>query len=401
MDDPHLLATTLFEEIVELGYTGGYSTFTRALRKQQARPVCGECQETGPTGSGPAAARSSEQAIRFDWLELPTPPAGWGCGNQVHLLLGLLTPSGRWRGALAADEELPQLVEAMEHVLRRLGGTPECWRFDRTPAVHSPSTGQLTPDFRQVARYYGVRVEYRPRDDRPSPAYDTVEEIARNWWHAIGRDSTVQAAQDSLDRLASRLEAPGSTADGAPAADDPRAATQGLRALPPAPFPIWIHARRTVDAQGLVPFEGNFYAVPEHLVGAVVEVRRRLDEPYLSIAATAGAVIARYALAPAGAGSVVVERSGVVVVLERHPTPVQPDVPACRQLTPRPLSEQALAEADALRGSAEHPSSDGRPADSASPDPPSDHPPPDHPTVCRQRAAPGSTTGRVPPQRER
>ena len=29
-DDPHLWASTLFDEVVELGYAGVYSTFTRA-----------------------------------------------------------------------------------------------------------------------------------------------------------------------------------------------------------------------------------------------------------------------------------------------------------------------------------------------------------------------------------
>ncbi|MGX4695264.1 terminase gpP N-terminus-related DNA-binding protein [Streptomyces sp. JNUCC 63] len=32
-DDPHLWATTLFDEVRELGYEGAYSTFTRALRR--------------------------------------------------------------------------------------------------------------------------------------------------------------------------------------------------------------------------------------------------------------------------------------------------------------------------------------------------------------------------------
>ncbi|WP_051450407.1 hypothetical protein [Actinospica robiniae] len=42
-DDPHLQASTLFEELVELGYPGAYSTFTRALRRQDLRPHCHIC----------------------------------------------------------------------------------------------------------------------------------------------------------------------------------------------------------------------------------------------------------------------------------------------------------------------------------------------------------------------
>ncbi|MFC4506636.1 MULTISPECIES: hypothetical protein [Streptomyces] len=32
-DDPHLWASTLFDEVTALGYQGAYSTFTRALRR--------------------------------------------------------------------------------------------------------------------------------------------------------------------------------------------------------------------------------------------------------------------------------------------------------------------------------------------------------------------------------
>ncbi|MFE6848269.1 hypothetical protein [Streptomyces sp. NPDC057686] len=39
-DDPHLWASTLFDEVTELGYEGAYSTFTRALRRYQVRPHC-------------------------------------------------------------------------------------------------------------------------------------------------------------------------------------------------------------------------------------------------------------------------------------------------------------------------------------------------------------------------
>lgn len=45
-DDPHLQASTLFEELVELDYPGAYSTFTRALRRQDLRPRCQVCNGT-------------------------------------------------------------------------------------------------------------------------------------------------------------------------------------------------------------------------------------------------------------------------------------------------------------------------------------------------------------------
>ncbi len=43
-DDPHLHATTLFEELTELGYQSSYSAFTAALRRHSLRPDCEICR---------------------------------------------------------------------------------------------------------------------------------------------------------------------------------------------------------------------------------------------------------------------------------------------------------------------------------------------------------------------
>ena len=37
-DDPHLWASTLFDELTALGYAGSYPSFTRALRMRKLRP---------------------------------------------------------------------------------------------------------------------------------------------------------------------------------------------------------------------------------------------------------------------------------------------------------------------------------------------------------------------------
>ena len=42
-DDRHVWATTLFDEVGELGYPGSYPSFTRALRVRGLRPGCAAC----------------------------------------------------------------------------------------------------------------------------------------------------------------------------------------------------------------------------------------------------------------------------------------------------------------------------------------------------------------------
>src|SRR5664280_429026 len=77
--DPHLWASTLFDELTALGYAGSYPSFTRALRMRRLRPHCEPC----------AASRGRDAALiahppgaktQWDWLELPNPPAAWGWG---------------------------------------------------------------------------------------------------------------------------------------------------------------------------------------------------------------------------------------------------------------------------------------------------------------------------------
>jgi transposase len=44
-DDPHLWSSTLFTELVELGYAGAYSSLNRALRRHNLRPDCQICRQ--------------------------------------------------------------------------------------------------------------------------------------------------------------------------------------------------------------------------------------------------------------------------------------------------------------------------------------------------------------------
>ncbi len=305
-DDAHVRATVLFDEIVELGYPCAYSTFTRALRRHRRRTTCEHCQGDA---DGTVTRYPAAEEVRFAWLRFPDPPAGWGGGSHAHLLVGSLAQAGRWGAVLAENEEFPHLVEAMDSVLRRLGGTAGVWRIDRTPAARSPETGRVTPALAEVARYYRVEVS-RPacRCDRYAVADEGPGSSARHWWHTVRRDTRLQVAQESLDRLAQRTG--GRRAVGRAV----RAAADGLLDLPATPFPARIRAVRSVTSQGLISFRGNVYAVPPDLSGAQVEVRWRLGEPCLSIVTPRGAVIARHALAPHWAGRTVT--AGRPIVLE-------------------------------------------------------------------------------------
>ncbi|WP_354639353.1 Mu transposase domain-containing protein [Kitasatospora camelliae] len=341
-DDPHLPATALFEEVAELGYHGGYSTFTRALRRNRLRPSCARCRPR--VALDPPGEPVEGEELRFSWSPLAPPTPGSPLGAGPYLLTGSLRDPRRSRSALADGSEFPHLVEALDLVLRRLGGTAPRWRFDRTEPVCCPTTGRLAPAFAQVGRYYGVEITLDPADRTagPDPVHEAVIGRCLSLAGGRGAQPVPQEPGGAPAREAEPVGAPPAPVDGA--ADGAR-----LLDLPPVPFPARVHAFRMVDPEGMVAFRGNRYAVPPDLAGAVVQVRHRLDEPYLSIAATGGAVITRHLLAPRGAGMQVTDLGGAIV-LERSPRLQLTGTPPCPDgATRRPLSPEATAEAEALR----------------------------------------------------
>jgi transposase len=348
-DDPHLWAVTLHDEVVDLGYSGGYSTFTRALRVLRLRPHCEPC----------AASRGRDHAIidhppgeetQWDWVELPDPPPGWGVGSHAHLLVGALSHSGRWRGVLADSEDLPHLAEAIDAVVARLGGLTRRWRFDRMSTVCAPS-GRLNAAFAAVAKYYTVAVDVCParHGNRKGVVEKANHAAAQRWWRTLSDRESVTAAQAGLDKRCCALDARRRVRDGQRLTVADLAAGEGLRPPPPAPYPVQLEVVRTVTAQALVSFRGSSYSVTPGLSGSQVLVRHRLGADTLTIATAGGAVVAEHRRMPDGAGAVV-RAEHHVVALETAVLKNFSDARPCKHKTRRPPSAASMSEAARLRG---------------------------------------------------
>ena len=205
-DDPHLWATALFDEVVALGYEGSYPSFTRGLRTWALRPHCEPCQAS--TGRDHAIIDHPAGAeTQFDWLELPDPPTSWGWGTTAHLFVGALSHSSRWRAALAESEDQPHLVEALDKVVRRLGGCTKTWRFDRMATVCHPPSGRITDTFGPVAKYYGVGIDICPsrHGNRKGVVEKGNHSLAQRWWRTLADDLDPAQAQSSLDEFCARV----------------------------------------------------------------------------------------------------------------------------------------------------------------------------------------------------
>ena len=353
-EDPHLWATTLFDELGELGFTGSYPTLTRQIRARGLRPVCADCARVGDRAAAVIEHPPGDE-IQWDWVDLPDAPAQWGWGPTARLLVGVLAHSGRWRGLLLEAQTQPHLIDGIDRICRGLGGTTRAWRFDRMATVCHPASGQVSASFAAVATHYGVQIWICPprSGNRKGIVEKAVHVAAQRWWRTLPDDLSVEAAQARLDTWCTtrgdtrkRRDSHGWSTVAAMAAAEPLA---GLAAV--APYPAVIEVTRTVSGQALVAYAGNRYSVPPELSGATVAVQIRLGATHLDILTTGQSVptvIARHRLAAPGTGVTVRDHGHVLALNHAAMTAGSPGKPHRRKQR-IPPGAVALAAADLLR----------------------------------------------------
>ena len=287
VEDPHLWAVSLFDELEPLGFTASYQTLTRQIRARQLRPVCTDCGRATERANAVIPHPAGEET-QWDWLDLPDPPTSWGWGSMAHLLVGSLAHSGRWRGYLAATMDQPHLVEGLDRISRSLGGVTQRWRFDRMATVCHPGSGRVTATFSGVAKHYGVMIKICP--PKAGHRKGVVEKVnhtaAQRWWRTLADELTVEQAQADCDRFATvrgdtRLRRSHSGDRKATVATV--AAREPLRPVPPVPYPLQLTQTRVASRQALVSYRGNQYSVPPELASATITVTQQLGTHMLDI----------------------------------------------------------------------------------------------------------------------
>ncbi|MGH2695744.1 MAG: hypothetical protein ACRDIW_02000 [Actinomycetota bacterium] len=189
-EDAHVWASALFDEVTALGYPRSYQSFTRELRARGLRPHCEACEGVKGRATIEIDHPPGEE-IQWDWDELPGAP--WG--GDAHLLVGTLPYSGRIRGTFAQGEDQAHLIEAMDKVMRRLGGTARRWRVDRMATVVNPATGKVQPSFLPVAKHYGVGVDACPprRGNRKGSVEKSIHYVTQRWWRTAAVTTPAEA----------------------------------------------------------------------------------------------------------------------------------------------------------------------------------------------------------------
>ena len=346
-DDPHVWASALYDEVRRLGYPQSYPSFVRQVRGRRLRPHCEACRGVKGRDTIEIDHPAGEE-IQWDWFERRGAP--WG--GVTYVLLGTLPHSGRIRGVLAESMDQAHLVEAMDGVMRRLGGTGRVWRTDRLATVITPGTADVQPTFAPVAKHYGAVVEPCPprRGNRKGSVESSVRFVSGRWWRTMSAQNPVEA-QASLDRFLSTTgdDRPRLSGGGQRTTVGERAEKEALRPLPWAPYPATVVVERIVDDNATVAFRGNRYSVPPGLGGTTMTLRHRLGTTSLAVVSPSGAVLATHGLLPAGAG--------VLKRLPEHGAALEEAVlaqfttaPPCDRKANRPPGPQALAEAARLLG---------------------------------------------------
>lgn len=341
-DDPHLPARVLERELRALGFALSYATLTRELRRLSLRPVCPCCRRGGVDVTVEIEHPPGEE-LQFDWLELPETP--WG--EPAYVLVGALSHSGCFRCRFSEGMTGAHTIEALDWVLRALGGTARRWRTDRMAGVVSPGTDRLLPEFCECAKHYGVAVDVCParRARRKGVVEAAIKYLTRSWWRSAAVRTPAEA-QASADRFCLEV------ADRRPRGEATvaeLAAREPLLALPAAPFPAQLRVERRVSRSALVSFDGNRYSLPAGLAGELVEISARIAEPTIEFRSPAGVVVATHRRAPAGAGQLV-RQPAHAVELERAVLAAFTTRPPCRRKQNRPPGQAALEAAARLRG---------------------------------------------------
>jgi len=341
-DDPHVRASVLFGELGPLGFDRSYPTLVREIRELELRPVC-QCCKAGGVNVTVGLEHDPGDELQFDWLELTETP--WG--EKAYVLVGVLSHSGRVRGVFADGMTFAHMIEALDGVLRRLGGTARSWRTDRMSTVVFPGTDRLRPEAAAAAKHYGVTVAVCPplRPQRKGVVEKAVDYVTQSWWRAAPV-STPAEAQADLDRWCVAVSDRRRRGRGTVAQ---LAASEPLLAVPELPFPAEHQAERIVRDDALVLFESNRYSVAPGYVAQTVTVRARLGDMHLEIVSQAGRRIARHRRAPSGAEQIV-RSPEHARLLERAVLDAFTTKKACPRKPNRPPGERALAEAARLRG---------------------------------------------------
>lgn len=350
-DDPHVLATALFDEVVALGYPRAYATFTRQIRDRRLRPVCPACEAGSGRVPTTEIAHPAGEETQWDWVELAEAP--WLDGGTAMLLVGSLAYSSRTRGVFCDEVDQPHTFDGIDRTVARLGGVTRRWRFDRMGTVVTiGESDRVLSSFAAFAKHYGVTVEVCPprRPKRKGVVEKNIDFLTRRWWRTA-EVTTAEQAQRTLDLFCETIgdARPRHDLDGRPSTVAALAGHEQLRPIPATRFPAVLEVTRKVAANATISYRGNHYSVDSALVGVQVLVRATVGTHQIDIVDLATGLLARHRLVAPGQGAIVRDAAHAVA-LEAAVLAAFTTDKSCTRKANRPPSDRAKQLAATIRG---------------------------------------------------
>jgi transposase len=349
-DDPHVLASALFDEAQALGYPRAYPTFTRQIRDRRLRPVCAAC--AAGTGDVPTTEIDHPAGVetQWDWVELPEAP--WLDGGTAQLLVGSLSHSSRSRGVFCDETDQAHTFDGIDRTCARLGGVTRRWRFDRMGTVVGINTGQVLPSFAAFAKHYGVGVDLCPprRAKRKGVVEKNIDFLTRRWWRTADV-ATAEDAQASFDRFCEIIgdARPRHDIHGRPSTVGALADAERLMPLPASRYPATMEVVRKVAANATIAYRGNHYSVDPALVGIDVYVRITPAKHEIDIIDLTTGLLARHRLVAPGQGTIVRDGEHAIALEQAVLAAFTTEAP-CRRKANRPPTDKAKKLAAAITG---------------------------------------------------
>lgn len=152
--EKHLTAVRVLEEIIELGYQGGYSILKDYIRTIRPRPYR---RPTPPIDHPPG------QEGQMDWSPHQTILGG---RRQIVHTGSIVLCFSRWLFTRHfQDETIESVIQLHEEAFQELGAVPEIMTYDNMTTVgrHTgPAEVWINPTFKRFADQYGFKIVILP-----------------------------------------------------------------------------------------------------------------------------------------------------------------------------------------------------------------------------------------------
>lgn len=297
-DHPRLLGVSVFRCLAAEGFSGGYSTVTRELRRIRGPRFVAADRVSVPIHTDPG------EEAQFDFCHLDDWARRWGWSGPLRCFGMIMCWSRQRIWWFTTSEDREHTFEGMVRFFESVGGVPAACRTDRMGALGSAQGRRFVLHAPAVAfaAHHGTKItSCKARDaKRKGKVERPFRQLRQTFLPEIeaqgipvGLDELNHRAADWLDANVHAVE---SRTTGARPADRAVIELPFLSPPPPDRFDTdYVESRRVHNIVPFVSIDGVRYSVPPETLGQRVEIRRGVDSNVVEVR-WAGRLVATHTL---------------------------------------------------------------------------------------------------------